>query len=131
TLSHPGPWLVSEMTATSRSDMQGCAHEIVCSLAVSWVLVSCGDQVVGQFDSPSSSSSVSDGDASGGTTAGAGETSGSTSEPEGFMPPGCFGDAFEGEVLDAQMWNTWTKDDAAVEQRDGALVFTPATFGLN
>jgi hypothetical protein len=103
----------------------------VCGLAVSWVLVSCEDQVIGQFDASMTNSNESHGDASGGTTAGAGETSGSTSEPEGFMPPGCFGDDFEGELLDAQMWNTWTKADAAVEQRDGVLVFTPATFGLN
>jgi hypothetical protein len=119
------------MMTTSRINRQSCAHRIVWGFAAAWGLVGCEDQVVGQFDSSMTNASASDGDAGGGTTAAAGETSGSTSEPEGFMPPGCFGDAFEGEVLDAQMWNTWTKEDAAVEQRDGVLVFTPATFGLN
>ena len=84
---------------------------------------------MGYFDVESPSASTVDGvDTSTSTTSGP-ETD-DPSAMEGFMPPGCFGDAFDGGQIDEQMWNTWTKADADVEQRDGVLVFTPATAGL-
>jgi hypothetical protein len=100
------------------------------------VLAGCQDQVVGQFDT-SAGSTAGVVDTSEGTSAGVGDSSTETNADadetngsEGFMPPGCFGDAFDDGVLDEQMWNTWIKADADVEQRDGVLVFTPATSGL-
>lgn len=83
-------------------------------------LSACGDQVVGQFDGTGGASS---GAATEVASDGADETAAAAD-------PVCFGDDFDDNVLDADMWNTWTEEGAVVEEASGWVKFTPASMGL-
>lgn len=106
----------------------------------------CGDEVVGFFDGSSGGestttdpiSTVTSGDGttssttSMATTTSADDTS--TTAPSetgdtGFVAPGCFGDDFENDVIDA-LWNQWIEEDAELVEASGMLKMTPPTFGV-
>lgn len=100
--------------------MVGGRARAVASVALALGLSACSDQVVGQFDGGETGS-----DSSGGPTVGE-----SADETAAAAEPVCFGDDFDDEQLDPEMWNSWTEEFAVVEELSGWVKFTPATVGL-
>lgn len=109
----------------------------------------CGDELVGFFDGSTGGDSgttaptvsASDWDDITTSTTGTTATTSSTSTMDpgdtsttgtgdtGFVAPGCFGDGFDDDVIDA-MWNTWIEEDAELVEAAGMLKLTPPTFGV-
>ncbi len=114
-------------------------------LIVAALTCGCGDEVVGAFESGTSmgptsvatfsptSGGSSDGGSSseGGNSTGTGSADGSTTALDGggFMPPGCYRDDFDNDVIDA-MWNTWQEPDAELLEAAGVLKLRPPTTGV-
>lgn len=119
------------------------------SIAIAVLACGCGDEVVGAFEggttngpttvatfSPDTEASTfADGSGDVGSTTAAASTDGSgeaTTSGAGdsaFVPPGCFGDDFDNDVIDA-LWNTWQEGDAELVEAAGVLKLRPPTTGV-